>query len=111
MTQLSLIADTKIARDRDPVTSKLAAEQITASGERARQQNQCLGAVKQWPGRTSAELARCMGTDRFMPARRLSELREQGLIENGLPVRCTVTGKQSLTWWIAGTVPNFPEAA
>lgn len=106
MSQLSLLADTPIARSRDPETSKLAASDITASGQRARQQNLVLGAVKRWQGRTSAELAQRLGSDRFMTARRLPELRAQGYVENGCARACGVTGKSSLTWWIRGTAPR-----
>ena len=101
MTQLTLLADTPIARRTDPSTSKQAAVEVTASGERARQQNLCLGAVKERPGQTSAEVGRYLKTDRFMPARRLPELRAQGLVENGQERRCSVTGKSSLTWFLA----------
>lgn len=106
MTQLTLLSDTPIARRRDPDTSKQAAAEITASGARARQQTMTLGAVKTWNGSTSAELGQRLGWDRFTTARRLPELRAQGFVENGEPRPCTVTGKQSLTWWIRGTAPK-----
>lgn len=104
--QLSLLSDTPIARRVDPHTSHRAAAEITSSGERARQQNTVLSAVRRWPGLTSAEIGNRLETDRFLPARRLPECRAQGLVENGPARRCSVTGKQSLTWWQRGSAPQ-----
>lgn len=97
--QFSLLADTPIARRRDPETSKLAARRVTQSGERASQQQRILNLVNQRPGHTSAEIAHFLGMDRHIPARRLSELERQGLLRRGGKRDCQQTLNPSLTWW------------
>ena len=90
-----------IARRRDPATSHAAAEEVTGSGRRAEQTAACLDAVRRWPALTSHELAVHMGCSRYMPARRLPELRAIGAVRNG-PIReCSITRRASLTWVIA----------
>lgn len=96
-----LRSDSPIAATRDPWTSHKAAREVTKSGQRANQQNLCLGAVKQWPSSTSAELAQRIGTDRWTVARRLPELRAGGFVVNGEARVCGVTGKTSLVWKLA----------
>ena len=95
--QLSLL-DPPIARRTDPATSHEAAERVTADGSRAVQTAECLDAVARWPGCTSAELAVRMGCSRYVPARRLPELRSVGAVANGPARKCSVTGKLALTW-------------
>jgi CRP-like cAMP-binding protein len=90
-----------IARRSDPVTSHLAAEQITASGARSKQAAACLAAVRMNPGSTSAELAVAAGIDRYTAARRLPELRARGEVSNGPARLCRVTGRAALTWVVA----------
>jgi len=88
----------KRARTTDPFTSHIAGERIEAHGRAASQRRACLVAVRTWPGSTSAELAERMGEDRHMPGRRLSELKDDGVICNGVARRCAVTGAKCLTW-------------
>lgn len=91
-----------IARRRDPETSKLAAEKVMKCGARARQENLVLGGVKLNPGLTTAELAVKIGTDRYVPARRMASLERQGLVRRSTDKRkCTVTGSPCLTWTAA----------
>lgn len=99
-TQLELLSHSPIARRHDPVTSHEAAEKVTKSGSRATQQHAVLELVKSRPGNTSAELA-VWGSNlgRHVIARRLPELREAGLVRNGEPTRCDVTGNRALSWW------------
>lgn len=92
------LATNPIARASDPVTSHLAAEHVTQSGIRSRQQHAVLAIVKLYPGRTSQELAR-YGIDRYALARRLPELDDAGLVRRGEMRRCSVSGRQALTWW------------
>lgn len=87
-----------IARRGDPITSAEAAAWITSSGFRDSQAGRVLEAVICWPRCTSAELARRAGLDRYVVARRLSELRRLGLIKQGPVSTCSVTGRHSLTW-------------
>lgn len=95
------LSESPIAATRDPWTSHAAAREVTRSGARAIQQNVCLGAVRLWPGCTSAELARHIHSDRWLAARRLPELRAAGLIKNGAARQCEVTGRMCLTWDLA----------
>lgn len=100
MNQTQLDSDAKhMARTTDPVTSHLAAEQVTASGVAKAQRELCLAAVKELPGSTSAELAAAIDCERHIPARRLPELRDKGLVKNGAIRVCRITGSQCLTWW------------
>lgn len=94
------LASNPIARASDPATSHLAAEHITQSGMRSRQQHAVLALLKLYPGRTSQELAR-YGIDRYALARRLPELESAGLARKGDARRCDISGRQALTWWPA----------
>lgn len=87
------------AATADPVTSHLAAEAVTKSGERDRQAMQVLEAVRQFPGRTSRELAAASGLDRYVCGRRLGELRSAGFVRNGEMRACAESGMKALTWF------------
>ncbi len=88
------------ARNTDPITSHIAAEETETSGRRAVQMMKAVEAVKQYPGHTSAELARVTGLDCTMLARRLPDARELNFIKNGADHRkCEVTGNKCLTWY------------
>lgn len=94
---MNLLSNSPIARLTDPETSHLSAEEITKSGERARQQHAVLVLVKKYPSHTSMELSRS-GIDRHTIARRLPELESAGLVCRGQRRCCGVTGKMALTW-------------
>lgn len=101
----NLLSNSAIARRQDPETSHEAAEHITKSGSRARQQNAVLDLVKRFPGMTSAELAvkselEDGGLDRATTARRLPELRKARLVKNGWDRVCTATGRKGMTWLV-----------
>ncbi len=88
------------ARNTDPITSHMADEEITTSGQRAAQMMQAVQAVKDYPGHTSAELAKATGMDRSMLARRLPDARSLNFVKNGDTFRkCDVTGRKSITWY------------
>jgi hypothetical protein len=87
------------ARASDPITSYSAAEAVEASGRAGCQRRQCLDEVKLNPGQTAAEIALAIGLDRYVPSRRLPELRDLGLVQNGLSRPCKVKKSMSLTWW------------
>jgi hypothetical protein len=91
--------ETPAARNTDPHTSHEAAEAITTSGERERQQKRVCLAVRLWPGRTSAEIAALMNEHRQMPARRLPELETAGWVRRGEARKCTYAGRNAITWW------------
>jgi hypothetical protein len=87
------------ARNTDPATSHEAAEHVIASGKRAAQQRMTAVAVESYPGLTSLELSRKAKIDRYVLARRLSEVEKDGLIKRGVARTCTVSGRSAVTWW------------
>jgi len=89
-----------IARLSDPVTSHVAAAQVTASGLRDKQAWIVLDLVRRFAGSTSAELAAHGDVDRYVTARRLPELEQLGFVYRaGIKSACRVTGKAALSWW------------
>ncbi len=87
-----------IVGSKDPVTSAMAARELEDSGARDCQKRDVYLAVKRFPDRTSAELAVITGMDRYMLARRLPDLRVDGLIENPGKKICLKTGRLAVTW-------------
>ncbi len=87
-----------IAAAADPVTSHIAAREITKSGLRAKQKLNVLEACNQYPDLTSAELAQTIKWDRYMVARRLPDLMHDGLVEQGPSRPCRVSGRPAVTW-------------
>lgn len=109
IAQPDLFTDTPRARNSDPTTSHTAAARIKASGALGRQQALVRAYVEQFPGHTSAELARQMATSRGdgpggwaiyrpMLGRRLPELVPVHARKGEARI-CDVTGAESLTWW------------
>lgn len=86
------------ARTTDPVTSHVAAYNVEASGKASTQRRACLVEVRRHPSQTSGEIAQALGMERHIPARRLPELREAGLIKNGAQRKCTIMGTLMMTW-------------
>jgi DNA-binding MarR family transcriptional regulator len=89
-----------IARNTDPITSHIAAQQITLSGARGRQQRIALRAVIEHPGLTSRELAALCSLDRYQMARRLPELEEADLVAKGPARQCKAGGRPAVTWLV-----------
>jgi hypothetical protein len=81
------------SRRSDPPSSKRAADQLQRSGVLKGQRLIALELVKQFPGRSSKELARLGTLDRYQLARRLPELVSLG------HVRVTQTGVDDQKWW------------
>lgn len=54
--------------------------------------------LKLHPNYTSKELADKMNAERVIPARRLPELEDQGLVERGARRRCRLGNRLSFTW-------------
>ena len=92
------------SRSSDPRSSYDAAQEVETSGVASAQRDTCLAAVRKEPGKTAAEIARVTGLERHAPSRRLPELREFGLVENGDLRPCRATGRKSLTWFPAKAV-------
>lgn len=100
------------ARTKDPETSHLAAEKVESSGKGQTDRDICLALVKRHPGSTSAEIASMGRLDRYIPSRRLPELRELGLVINGLDDdgnilkrKCHKTGNLMMIWFVGDNAP------
>jgi hypothetical protein len=90
----------------DPESSRTAEQKVTQSGRRASQLQRTVDAVRRWPGKTSAELARLEHYDtenessiRTMLARRLPEGVTAGALRRGVMADCAVTKQKCVTWW------------
>jgi len=91
-----------LAASGDPITSQLAGDSITASGKRDSDKLRVLNALRTYKMPvTSAELAADHGLDRYMVARRLPDLREDGLAEQLSARKCKVNGRLAVTWFAA----------
>lgn len=98
-----MIVATPAARWTDPDTSHDAAEHVTRTGARGHQQRQAAEAVRNFPGKTSLELAEAAGMCRFMLARRLPECLTAGTVRRGQSRTCSVSGRRACTWWSPDT--------
>ncbi len=88
-----------IARRNGPITSLLAAQELTVSGARSEKKRKLLDFLRtQIDPMTSFEIAMALGWDRHETAKRLPDLRADALVENGPMRRCRVTNRWSLTW-------------
>jgi len=88
-----------LAATTDPISSHLAAAELTNSGRRASQK----AAIASWMcgqsrALTSMEIAHAAGLDRHLVARRLPDLERDGLVERGAMRECTVSGRPAITW-------------
>jgi hypothetical protein len=94
------VVETPAARNSDPITSHLAAEEITRSGLRGNQQRQCAEAVKQFPGHTCRELAALSRIPNEVLHKRLKECVTAGAIYHSAePRECTVTRRKAMVYW------------
>jgi len=82
-------------RNTDPGTSALAGRDMETSGTARQQRAMCLAAVTETPGLTAREIEERLG---IKAHKRLPELRADGLVTNGEPRVCTVSGRQAMTW-------------
>jgi len=85
-------------RQSDPETSEQAAAQHHESGKRQTNKAKLLEAVRRAPGKTSAEYAAQIDIDRVEAARRLPDLRNDGLVRQGEARKCNVKGSKAKTW-------------
>lgn len=81
------------SRRNDPGSSKRAAERLDRSGTMRGQRKLALALVKEFPGRSSKELAELGTLDRYQLARRLPELLELHF------VRREQTGSDDSRWY------------
>lgn len=94
-----LYTDTPRSRVSDPESSHAAADEVKSSGRLAIQQSQVLAAVRQWPGRTSRELAQYMSADRHVVARRLPEIEVARKVRKGGLRECAIGHRLAVEWW------------
>ncbi len=82
-------------RNTDPPTSLQAGREAEANGSARQHRAMCLQTVMQTPGLTAREIE-----DRLdiKAHKRLPELRRAGMVRNGKPRTCTVSGRLALTW-------------
>ena len=100
-----------MAHKMDPVTSYVAGERFARSGKLKGQTLLVLLALRKWPNKTSAELARLAGLDRYAVARRLPNLAARGLAVRGSSRRCSVTHSECIAWQPASKTPLFHDGS
>lgn len=83
------------SRNTDPLSSHIAESDITTSGERKRQADIVLEAIKKNPGKTSKELQSLCSLDRYQIARRTNDLYIANLVKK------IEHGTDELKWYIA----------
>jgi predicted HTH transcriptional regulator len=88
-----------VARRSDPVTSHEAAERVNRNGTAKTHAEIVLAAIRDIPGRTSAELAVATGLDRHEAARRCADLKRDGTARQGEPRKCSVNKTSAQTWF------------
>ncbi len=69
------------------------------------QRNKILMCVRYNPGLTSAEVGAKTGIGRHNAARRLPELRKDGLVWNGNQRICSINRARAITWFLAHSPP------
>lgn len=84
------------SRRNDPASSHRAEERVRTTGAMRGQRKIAFGLVKQYPGKSSKELARLGSLDRYQLARRLPELLEMKMITR------TENGSEDVRWWPVG---------
>ncbi len=95
--------DIQIAARRDPITSHIAAREVTISGRRADQMMQVVHALHCRPGRSSRELADESGLDRYVVARRLPDAERCGLVRRGGMRSCRLSARPAVVWFACDT--------
>lgn len=108
MTQIPLFGETStrprrnlapLASAADPISSHLAAAEVTNSGRRASQKLEILTWLRgQSQAVSSMEIAAAANIDRSVVARRLPDLEHDGLVERGAMRECAVSRRQAITW-------------
>jgi hypothetical protein len=82
-----------LSRRLDPPSSKAAARKMVQTGTVASHEAIILNLVKQYPGRTTKQLASLGPLDRVEIARRMKKMEEKKLVKR------TQESKQECQWW------------
>ena len=90
-----------VSRKTDPSSSRSAEAEINRTGSRRAQQEKIFEHVRRWPGHTSLEMSRYLNLDRYQIARRLSDLKNAGLVYQGDVKKCDIGGRDAVTWFPA----------
>ena len=67
-------------RNNDPQTSAEADSQVTENGDRASLMKKCLWHIQDNPNQTAGEISEALGLNSWQVSKRLSDLKNQGLI-------------------------------
>ena len=97
-----------IARNQDPWTSHAAGDAITNSGSRQTLAEICVDCVHKHPGLTAGEVGELTGLGHQRVWRRLSDLKNLGLIVQGTAKQWQ--GKAQVTWWPPAVQPTTQQA-
>jgi hypothetical protein len=88
-----------LAASADPISSHLAADELTSSGRRASQKAEIVSWLRtQERPLTSMEIAHAAGLDRHLVARRLPDIERDGLVERCAIRECTSGHRPAITW-------------
>tara|TARA_R100000306_G_C4359165_1_gene134368 strand:+ start:927 stop:1259 length:333 start_codon:yes stop_codon:yes gene_type:complete len=90
-----------VSRRGDPLTSRRAEHELNESGQRITLMEQCLDYVTSNQGQTAGEIGDGTGLGHMRVERRLSDLKNKGLLTQGSPRQWH--GKAQVTWWLAST--------
>jgi len=91
-----------VSRRDNPLTSYKAEASINEDGSRRTQCRYILDAVRATEGRVAGEIAEVTGYGMHITSRRLSDLKNIGLIRQGLPRIWEISGRHQVTWWPVG---------
>ncbi len=87
-----------MAHRDDPQSSKDCAAKAARSGITQRRRDALLKAIKGHPGLTSAEYSRVTDIDKHEARRRLTDLKNAGLIYRAGRKACSVSGGRDVSW-------------
>lgn len=88
------------ARARDPATSLISADKVTATGKSKTGCLKILEVLRNMTGLTSKEISCRCDLDRHAVGRRMVDLEHSGLIRRGNKKLCSVNGGEALAWWL-----------
>lgn len=89
----------------DPATSHAAAERHERSGLAETNRKIVLALVRDYPGSTSVELHAAQGDrshlDRHEVSRRLADLKNAGIVQQGDAKECSIKRTAMVSWWLS----------
>ena len=95
-----------LAAKADPISSKFAARHLISSGMHGRQTRAVLELVRAHPSLTSRELGAlddARGLDRYVVARRLSDLERRGLVVKESARTCSIGLRLAVVWTLTNS--------